>query len=520
MQKDEIIRLYLQGFNISEIERETGITRPTIRKYVNEYEYYQQAIKEAKTDEEREELIIQSNAKPKYDTSNRKRYKVTDELIERVEELLKKNQLLQRAGKRKLMMKKVDIHDIVIRDGFDISYRRICQLIDELSPKYKEAYIRQEVDPGEVAEFDWGEVTLSIKEMGGERRFRIAAFALKNSDQLWANLYPLENTECFLDAHANFIEEIDGVPQEIVYDNARVQVRQFVGNEKKPTEALQKLSNYYGFKYRFTNFYAGNEKGHVERFIEVIRRKAFCEVQCFDFFADAVAALKIALNDLNNKPKARTGKSANEAFEIEKQYLQPARIRLDVGVLETRKVNKYSFIYVDSNFYSVPDYLVGKEVTVKKYPFTIKVYYQDKYLLTLKRIYGRNEYKVDMLHYVRTIKKKPGAIRNSLALKQSSTRLQHIFNQYFTTKPKEFIELLLLIDKYSLESVLKVVDKLEEQGFNVEVSIIENHLLDHKQRLDIQQDKPYLETIEEQCMNQLKEISRIYYSLKTEEVII
>ena len=147
MQKDEIIRLYLQGFNISEIERETGITRPTIRKYVNEYEYYQQAIKEAKTDEEREELIIQSNAKPKYDTSNRKRYKVTDELIERVEELLKKNQLLQRAGKRKLMMKKVDIHDIVIRDGFDISYRRICQLIDELSPKYKEAYIRQEVDP-------------------------------------------------------------------------------------------------------------------------------------------------------------------------------------------------------------------------------------------------------------------------------------------------------------------------------------------------------------------------------------
>lgn len=262
MQKDEIIRLYLQGFNISEIERETGITRPTIRKYVNEYEYYQQAIKEAKTDEEREELIIQSNAKPKYDTSNRKRYKVTDELIERVEELLKKNQLLQRAGKRKLMMKKVDIHDIVIRDGFDISYRRICQLIDELSPKYKEAYIRQEVDPGEVAEFDWGEVTLSIKEMGGERRFRIAAFALKNSDQLWANLYPLENTECFLDAHANFIEEIDGVPQEIVYDNARVQVRQFVGNEKKPTEALQKLSNYYGFKYRFTNFYAGNEKRH------------------------------------------------------------------------------------------------------------------------------------------------------------------------------------------------------------------------------------------------------------------
>lgn len=54
----------------------------------------------------------------------------------------------------------------------------------------------------------------------------------------------------------------------------KVAVKRFVGRqEKEPTEALLKLSTYYGFAFRFCN---GNEKGHVERSVEYIRRKAFC----------------------------------------------------------------------------------------------------------------------------------------------------------------------------------------------------------------------------------------------------
>ena len=53
-------------------------------------------------------------------------------------------------------------------------------------------------------------------------------------------------------------------------------VKKFVGrNEKEATEDLIKISLYYGFKYRFCNIARGNEKGHVEKGVEFVRRKAF-----------------------------------------------------------------------------------------------------------------------------------------------------------------------------------------------------------------------------------------------------
>ena len=61
----------------------------------------------------------------------------------------------------------------------------------------------------------------------------------------------------------------------------RLVIKKFVGrNEKEPTEALLKLSLYYRFNFRFCNVRSGNEKGHVERSVEVIRRKAFSKKGC------------------------------------------------------------------------------------------------------------------------------------------------------------------------------------------------------------------------------------------------
>ena len=62
----------------------------------------------------------------------------------------------------------------------------------------------------------------------------------------------------------------------MVYDNMRVALAKYVGrHEKEPTVALLQLRGHYGFSHRFCNAYRGNEKGHVERSVEYIRRKAF-----------------------------------------------------------------------------------------------------------------------------------------------------------------------------------------------------------------------------------------------------
>ena len=72
-------------------------------------------------------------------------------------------------------------------------------------------------------------------------------------------------------------------------------------------------------------------------------------------------------------------------------------------------MNKYSFIHVDSNFYSVPNYLVGKEVTVRKNIDQIKVYFDHRFLFKAKRLIGRHHYHIDIHRYLATLKKKPGS---------------------------------------------------------------------------------------------------------------
>lgn len=59
----------------------------------------------------------------------------------------------------------------------------------------------------------------------------------------------------FLNAHANFFEDVGGVYNQIVYDNTKVAVAKFVGrSEKKPTDELLKLSIYYNFKFKVLQY--------------------------------------------------------------------------------------------------------------------------------------------------------------------------------------------------------------------------------------------------------------------------
>lgn len=65
-------------------------------------------------------------------------------------------------------------------------------------------------------------------------------------------------------------------------------------------------------------------------------------------------------------------------------------------------------------------------------------------------------------HYLSTIKKKPGALAGSLALKQAHQKLHQIHNRYYIKKEKEFIELLELIGEKGLGEIEKVIEKLKK----------------------------------------------------------
>jgi hypothetical protein len=326
----------------------------------------------------------------------------------------------------------------------------------------KEAYNRQVYSPGDVCEFDWGEVKL---EIGGQMRtLNMAVFTPAMSNYRFAVLFHRQDSVSFQQAHVLFFEHVGGVYHILVYDNMRVVIRKFVGpSEKEPTEALLKLSMYYHFDFRFCNVRRGNEKGHVERSVEFVRRKAFCKTDRFTTLEDANAWLLGTCKGLNTRyNRDNQGKKPIDLLEIEKGSLYPAPPRFDCGQMDQCKVDKYSVVTHATNRYSVPDHLVGKMVDVKIYPGKLVCYHENQRLCEHERQMGRHGWYIDLDHYLYTLKIKPGALAGSQALASAPENVKNIFSTYFSHAPKDFVELLIFLrdHEYTFDKVNEAIERL------------------------------------------------------------
>lgn len=277
----------------------------------------------------------------------------------------------------------------------------------------------------------------------------MAVFASPASKFRWAYLYTNLKKEVFMDSHVRFFEVIGGAYKELVYDNMRNVVSRFIGeNRKELNKDLLNMSIYYGFEINVTNCFSGNEKGFVESSVKHLRREIFTKKYKFDCLDEAEKHLETALIKLN--------KDASE-IEEEKKHLLAWRPALELGVLTEQMVNKYSMIQLETNHYSVPDHLVGEWVKVKTYRKEILIYSDSRVVAKHKKIDGFNEYEVDIFHYLDTLERKPGAIKNSKALK-SKTQLKTIYDMYFTKRPKQFIYILRKYQENKKELLKKMID--------------------------------------------------------------
>lgn len=461
LEKQKIIlKCYHDGKSQREIQRETGISRKTIRKYIKEYEDKKTEI--LNTDLPDGELIQSIVEKPKYDSSNRKKIKLIPEIMERIECFLKENEERRATGRSKQQRKKIDIYEQLAKEGLDISYPTVCNVVRTLEKSCREAFIKQEYKLGQVCEFDWGEVKLTID--GKNVVFQLAVFTSAKGNYRYAKLYYNQKTESFLEAHASFFEHIKGAYHQMVYDNTKVAVKKFVGpSEKEPTEALLKLSLYYTFRFRFCNVNAGWEKGHVERSVEYIRRKVFSSQDKFSSLEEAQGYLEETCNRLNLKSQAYSeNKTASDILNEEREYLLPWLPKYDAARTMELRVDKYSTVCIDNCHYSVPDIYVGNFIFTKVYTTDICLYYKGKRVAKHQRKYGFKKWSIELGHYVRTLKKKPGALAGSVALKQAEPDLKKTYQQYYIGKEKEFIELLELVGEKGWVKVKKSIETLRK----------------------------------------------------------
>jgi transposase len=460
-RQEIIIRSYREGKSQRSISQELQISRRTVKKYIEEYESH------LHNQQSHPALLTEYLSNPPlYRTRNRSKLKLTQEVQEAIDKLLEENAEKKRQGLRKQLLKKCDILEQLHGQGFDIGYTTVCNYIQLKSAKVqsKEAFIRQEYLPGEICEFDWGEIKLYIKDE--LIRLQLAVFTSAYSNYRFAAIYQRQDTLAFMESHVAFFDFTKGVYQQMVYDNMRVAVSKFIGlHEKEPTQALLQLRAHYQFSHRFCNAYRGNEKGHVERSVEYIRRKSF-GVKCrFESLKEAEGWLMFIINKLNATKQKLAGKTANELFSQEAKVLMVAPIKLACAEQVQLRVDKYSTITYRTNRYSVPDHLVGRFINVRILSLEIQVYQDGTLLASHERSYKKHQWIIAIEHYLNTFKQKPGALPGSAAL-ASSTCLKQLYVDYFDNEPRDFIDLLdyCYKNQVSNEKLEGAVNRLQKSG--------------------------------------------------------
>lgn len=502
-KQEIILKSYREGKSQRSIARELGISRLTVKKYIEEYEADVGANN--KTKSSFSQYLLQT---PVYKVNKRKKIKLTQEVQDAIDKFLEDNEQKKQQGLGKQLLKKCDIYEQLNLQGFPIGYTTVCNYISTKEKKTvnKEAYIRQEYQPGEVCEFDWGEIKLYINNE--LVCLQLAVFTSAYSNFRFAAIYQRQDTLAFMESHVAFFDFIGGVYKQMVYDNMRVAIAKFIGtHEKEPTQALLQLRGHYQFSHRFCNAYRGNEKGHVERSVEYIRRKTFGIQSHFNTIEDAQIWLNTTINKLNTTKQKHSGKTANDLFSDEKKAMFASPAKLACAEQEQLRADKYATISYKTNRYSVPDYLVGQFVNVKIESQQIHIYSENLLVASHQRSYKNHQWIIAIEHYLDTFKKKPGALDSSVAL-ASNNYLKQLYNAYFKNEPRGFIDLLDYCIKYKItqERLDESVKRLLNTGIG-EITIEKvKALLGNKQSF---QTPIVCNQITQMAKNQLSQLTQL-----------
>ena len=349
-----------------------------------------------------------------------------------------------------------------------MSYPSVCNYIrckEQAKGKQKpEAFIRLFYEPGEVVEFDWGETVLLID--GVKTKFYMAVFTFGHSNGRYAYLFRHQNTLAFMESHRNFFRDINGVPSLMVYDNMRVAVKSFVGGGKTPTDSLLRMADFYRFRYRFCNVRAGWEKGHVERSVEFVRRRAFCRTDRFKDILSAQEHLSAVCREMNGADTSPSTMGKRQQVDADLASLQELPGHMGCFEVAEYTVDKWSTIHMKHVHYSVPDTLVGEKVRVKVYSEKVVILHGKDKVASHQRSYRGGDWCIRLEHYLGTLLRKPGALTHSVAWRAAHEGIRKLYEEHFTGENREFVMLLSYAREngFSQDEIVRASLSLKARG--------------------------------------------------------
>jgi hypothetical protein len=136
-------------------------------------------------------------------------------------------------------------------------------------------------------------------------------------------------------------------------------------------------------------------------------------------------------------------------------------------------VSRYSTVQVLRNTYSVPSRLIGATVLVRVRAETLEVYHGTAHLLSMPRLLGQGQHRVDYRHVIWSLVRKPGAFAQyryrddlfpTLAFRRAYDALVAVHGSAGRVADRHYVRVLHLAASTSEAEVDTALRLLLEQG--------------------------------------------------------
>jgi transposase len=359
-----ILDLHRQGLTVSEIARQSGLDRKTVRRY------------------------IERGLEPPTYGPREPRPTLLDPFTRYLRERVTAYPGL--TGSRLLRELK--------EFGYEGGYTAITDFLRDVRPKIDPKFeVRFETAPGEQGQVDFAQFHVVFSdEPTTPRIVWLFSMVLGHSRLVWARFVMHQDLATVLRCHVAAFEALGGAPREILYDRMKTAV---TGEGDRDgivyNRALIDLARHYGFHPKACQPYRAKTKGKVERPFRYIREDFFL-ARSFRNLADLNQQLRHWLDTVANpRVHATTRRVVNEAFAEERPHLRPLPLAPFRAVLRLeRRISREGMVSVGGNFYSVPDATRRRTVEVHTLAEEIRIFEDGALLAAHPVLEGRHQRRI------------------------------------------------------------------------------------------------------------------------------
>ena len=284
------------------------------------------------------------------------------------------------------------IHQWLRGRGLEISYTAVVKYTKDFRKKVAKTYHPLTFLPSEEAQIDW--CFINHPRL---RKLYCFVLILSYSRYLFAHVFARNSFEFFIEGHMMALSDLQGMPYCMRYDNLSTVVLKR-RPEIRYNPRFVEFSRHYGLEIRLCNPGAGNEKGRVERAIRTMRGTFFNTMEKYASLKALNQGLREWVNNKNHTVHRATEKKPADLLQDEKLRPLPQKPWNNVFIHPPVKTTKTAMMIFDTNSYSVPDYLVGKSLSIHSTPDTVKIYDGDKQVASHPRSFERRQQIINPLH--------------------------------------------------------------------------------------------------------------------------